>query len=122
MPGNKELLLICTGVERSFFKRGEYSFPPLEHFDSFRFDALVENFTTDIPQPIKHGDEIPFSFFYHSNLSSVISYEGNVLEPETVSICPSCVFLNHDNYRPGRRAVFIRNDRVPSRTIGEGKY
>jgi selenocysteine-specific elongation factor len=67
------------GVEKNFFKRGDILSHPGALEPSFRFDVRLK-ILPDIPQPIKHGDEIRFHLFATQALARVISYEGNILE------------------------------------------
>jgi selenocysteine-specific elongation factor SelB len=105
------------GVERSFFKRGDILSHPGTLEPSFRFDVWLK-ILPDIPQPIKHGDEIRFHLFTTQTLARVISYEGNVLEPDGEYFA-QVRFSEPMTTIPGARFV-IRNIDA-SRTIGGGQ-
>ena len=105
------------GVEKGFFKRGDILSHPGALEPSFRFDVRLK-ILSDIPQPIKHGDEIRFHLFTTQTLARVISYEGNVLEPGGEYFA-QLRFSEPMVTIPGAR--FIVRNIDASRTIGGGE-
>jgi len=105
------------GVEKSFFKRGDILTHPGTLEPSFRFDVRLK-ILPDIPQPIKHGDEIRFHLFTTQTLARVISYEGNVLGPGGEYFA-QFRFSEPMVTIPGAR--FIVRNIDASRTIGGGE-